>query len=144
MSEDFDAADFVPEDFECGTLTPTCTLNGKGLVVTSMSESDEVIGGEYVVWDQTKGEAMKKFDVKGLARRWTVAFVEDNVAWSSGNALSFQETLSSDEAVIFEVTDEVDVIVATVKIKSIQIGPIQDLAGKNIRRCIVSLLEVSS
>jgi hypothetical protein len=149
MSEDFDAADFESADFEsadfeCGTLTPTCTLNGKGLMVTSMSEFNEVIGGEYIVWDQTRGEAMKKLDVKGLARRWTVAFVEDNVAWSSGNALSFQETLGADEAVIFEVTDEVNTIVTTVKIKAVQIGPVQDLAGKNIRRCIVDLVEVSS
>lgn len=122
----------------------TCTLDGKTLVVTSMTESDEVIGGEYVKWDSTKNFAMKKFDAKGLARSWTVAFTEDNVASSSGSAKSFQGSASAGLAVTFAVTDEVDVISATVKIKAVQIGPVQDLAGKNIRRCIVHLLEVSS
>lgn len=122
----------------------TCSLDGKTLVVTSMSESDEAIGAESVVWDTTKNKAMKKFTVKGMSRSWTVAFTENNVNWTSGSAVSFQSTASAGTAVTFTVTDEVDVISATVKIKAIQIGPIQDLAGKNIRRCTVNLLEVSS
>lgn len=122
----------------------TCTLDSKTHTVTSMSESDEVIGSEYVVWDSTKNSAMKKLSVKGLARSWVVAFSEDNVTWTSGNAVSFQAIASAGTAVTFTITDEVDVVSATVKIKSVDIGPIQDLAGKNIRRCVVKLLEVAS
>ncbi len=109
-----------------------------------MSEVNEAIGFEYAVWDTNRSAAMKKFDSKGNARTWTVAFVEDAIAWLSGNAYSFQQTASAGTAVTFTITDEVDVVSATVKIKAVQIGPVQNLAGKNIRHCVVDLLEVSS
>jgi hypothetical protein len=121
----------------------TCTLDGKTLNVQSMSDAHVPIAVEHIVWDTTLKKAVKKLNVYGVSRSWTVAFSEDNVSWSSGSALSFQNTASAGTAVTFAVSDEVRVISASVKIKKVDVGPLQDLAGHNIRHVTLELLETS-
>jgi hypothetical protein len=120
-----------------------CTLDGKTLTSLAISESLEVIGYEWDAWDTTTYKAVKKLAPFGVVRRWVVNYAEDNVSWSSGSALSFQNTASAGTAVTFTVDDQVRIISATVKIKKVDIGPIQDLAGHNIRHVTVELLETS-
>lgn len=118
-------------------------LDGKALAVNRIGESFVVVGAEYDVWDATKKKAVRKLNAKGVSRRWTVSFVENAVGWSSGCALSFQQSASAGTAVTFTCTSEVRLIDTTVQITGMDIGPIQDLGGKNIRYCTVQLLEAS-
>jgi hypothetical protein len=121
----------------------TCTLDGKTLTALSITEDLEIIGYEWDQWDATTYKAVKKLTPFGASHRWTVRFAEDSVAWSSGSALSFQNTASAGTAVTFTITDQVRVVSATVKIKKVDVGPIEDLAGHNIRRVTLELLETS-
>jgi hypothetical protein len=121
----------------------TTTLDGKTLTVTSISETLEVIATEYDQWNVTDYTIKRKLFVRGSVRNWAVVYVEDNVNWTSGSAVSFQATASAGSAVTFAITDQVRVISTTVKIKKVNIGPIEDLAGKNIRYVTLELLETS-
>jgi hypothetical protein len=133
--------------FPLGSDVPSAAgdvyLDGKALAVISISEGFVAIGAEYDKWDTTKKQAVRKFNVKGISRRWTVRFIENAVGWSGGCAASFQQTASAGTAVAFTCDSEVRIINTTVQIAGMDLGPIQDLGGKNIRYCTVQLLEAS-
>jgi hypothetical protein len=116
----------------------TVTLDGKTLNVKSLSEHFQVINRQ---WDAWENQAYKrKVKVRGKVRVWTLACVENNVNWASGQAKSFQDTGEVGTTVTFAVTDQVRVINATVYILEVTID-IADLAGKNIRYFTLILQE---
>lgn len=116
----------------------TVTLDGKTLDCKSLSEGFEVINVQGDDWENSAYK--RKIKVLGIVRTWTVECVENNIAWASSAAKSFQDTGAAGTTVAFAVTDEVRVISATVYILGVT-QDIADLGGKNVRRFTVSLQE---
>jgi hypothetical protein len=116
----------------------TVTLDGKTLDVKSLGEDFQAVNSQ---WDAWENQAYKrKLKVVGKVRQWTLDCVENNVAWASSQAKSFQDSATAGSTVSFSVTDEVRVINTTVYILGVQIH-VADLAGKNIRYFTLSLQE---
>lgn len=116
----------------------TVTLDGKTLNAKSLHEDFSVVNKQSDVWEN--GEYVRKVSVRGVIRTFSVQCVENNVAWASSQAKSFEDTGTAGTTVTFAITDQVRVLSTTVYILGVSMDA-QDLAGKNIRRFTVNLQE---
>ena len=116
----------------------TVTLDGKTLDVRALGEDLEVVNSQWDVWENQTYK--RKVKVLGIVRHWTLECVENNVAWSSSQVKSFEDTAAVGTTVTFVVTDEVRVVNTSVYVLGVQIQ-VADLAGKNIRHFTLTLQE---
>jgi hypothetical protein len=116
----------------------TVTLDSKTLDVRGFDEDFQVVNSQWDAWqNQTYKRKVKVF---GVTRQWTLDCVENNAAWASSQAKSFQDSGTAGSTVSFQVTDEVRVINTNVYILGVKIH-VADLAGKNIRYFTLTLQE---
>ena len=116
----------------------TVSLDGKTLDVRGLDEDLEVVNSQWETWQNQTYK--RKVKVLGIVRHWTLECVENNVAWSSSQVKSFEDTAAVGTTVTFVVTDEVRVVNTSVYVLGVQIQ-VADLAGKNIRHFTLTLQE---
>jgi hypothetical protein len=116
----------------------TVTLDSKTLDCKQLSENCQIIVTQWDAW--ISAVFKRKVKVLGVVRVWTLSCVENNVAWGSSQAKSFEDSGKAGTELAFAVTDEVRVISTNVYVLGVIIDAM-DLAGKNIRRFTLTLQE---
>jgi hypothetical protein len=118
----------------------TITLGTKTLNVTNLSETVDIIGTQYDIWQN--GACVKKTTVFGSVRKWIVDCIEKDVAWADSAANYLMSNASAGTALTFSSDDPRRPINSSVVV--LQVALQLELAGTvNVRRFTVQLMEAA-